>query len=49
MIPRENLVKMEEFLLNNNIFEFNSKVYQQKSDTAIRTKFAALMPASIHG
>ena len=31
---------MTEFVLNNNIFESNSKVYQQKSGTAIGTKFA---------
>ena len=37
-IPTEDLVKMAEFVLNNNIFEFNSKAYQQKS--AIGTKFA---------
>ena len=40
-IPTEDLVKMAEFLLNNNIFEFNSKAYQQKSGTAIGTKFAS--------
>ena len=39
-IPTEDLVKMAEFVLNNNIFEFNSKAYQQKSGTAIGTKFA---------
>ena len=33
---------MAEFVLNNNIFEFNSKVYQQKSVTAIVTKFSPL-------
>ena len=38
-IPTEHLVKMAEFVLNNNIFEFNSKAYQQKSGTAIGTKF----------
>ena len=32
---------MAEFVLNNNIFEFNSKAYQQKSGTAIGTKFAS--------
>ena len=31
---------MAEFVLNNNIFEFNSRVYQQKSGTAIGNKFA---------
>ena len=39
-IPTEDLVKMAEFVLKNNLFEFNSKVYQQKSGTAIGTKFA---------
>ena len=39
-IPTENLVKMAEFVLNNNVFEFNSRAYQQKSGTAIGTKFA---------
>ena len=36
-IPTEDLVRMAEFVLNNNIFEFNSRVYQQKSGTAIGT------------
>ena len=31
---------MAEFVLKNNLFEFKSKVYQQKSGTAIGTKFA---------
>ena len=31
---------MADFVLNNNIFEFNSKACQQKSGTAIGTKFA---------
>ena len=34
-IPTEDLVKMEEFVLHNNIFELNSKAYQKKSGTAI--------------
>ena len=41
-IPTENLVKMAEFVLKNNLFEFNSKVFQQISGTAIGTKFAPL-------
>ena len=40
-IPTEDLVKMAEFVLNNNIFEFNSRAYQQKSGTTIGTKFAS--------
>ena len=39
-IPTEDLVKTAEFVLNKNIFEFNSKAYQQKSGTAMRTKFS---------
>ena len=31
---------MAEFVLNKNIFEFDSKVYQQKQRAAIRTKVA---------
>ena len=31
---------MAEFALKNNFFEFNGKVKQQLSGTAIRTKFA---------
>ena len=36
--PTEDLVKMVEFLLNNNIFKFNSSAYQQKSGRAIGAK-----------
>ena len=39
-IPTEDLLKIVEFVLNNNIFEFNSKAYQQNSGTAIGSKFA---------
>ena len=46
-IPTEDLMKMAEFVLDSNILEFNSKAYQQKSSTAIRTKFIyPLMPPS---
>ena len=31
---------MAEFVLNNNFFEFNGKIKQQVSGTAIDTKFA---------
>ena len=41
-IPTEDLVKMAEFVLKNNLFEFNSKVYQKKSGTAIGTNFHEL-------
>ena len=33
-------MKMAEFLLNDNILEFNGKAYQQKSGAAIGTTFA---------
>ena len=36
----KDLVEMAKFVLGNNYFEFNSKVYQQFSGTAIGTKFA---------
>ena len=38
-IPTENLIKMAEFGLKNNFFEFDTNVYQQISGTAIGTKF----------
>ena len=38
-IPTEDLVKMAEFVLKNNYFEFNSNVKHQISGTAIGTKF----------
>ena len=34
------LVKMTEFVLKNNYFQFSDKVYQQILGTAISTKFA---------
>ena len=40
IIPTETLIKMAEFVLKNNLFKFNSKVFQQISGTAIGTKFA---------
>ena len=43
-IPTEDLVEMSEFVLNNNILEFNSKAYQQKSGAAIGTTFAPPHP-----
>ena len=39
-IPSNELVKMAEFVLKNNYFEFNSDIYHQMSGTAIGTKFA---------
>ena len=36
----ENLIKMAEFVLKTNLFEFDANVYQQISGTAIGTKFA---------
>ena len=39
-IPTDNLLKMVEFVLNNNYFEFKGKVKKQLLGTAIGTKFA---------
>ena len=39
-IPKENLLKMAEFVLKNNYFEFNGKVKKQLSGTVIGTMFA---------
>ena len=38
-IPTNDLVKLAEFVLKNYLFEFNDKVKQQISGTAIGTKF----------
>ena len=42
MVPTEDIIKMADFELTNNLFEFGSKFYQQISSTAIRTKFLPL-------
>ena len=42
----EDLVIMAQFILNNHIFEFNSKKYQQKLTVAIGTKFVS--PPSLY-
>ena len=39
-IPTDNLIKMAEFVLSNNFFEFDSDTFQQISGMAIGTKFA---------
>ena len=39
-VPAEDIIKPTEFVLENNLFEFNSKFYKQISGTAIGTKFA---------
>ena len=39
-IPTEELLKMAEFVLKNNYFEFGNKLKQQTSGTAVGTKFA---------
>ena len=39
-IPAKNLIEMAEFVLKNNLFEFNNEVFQQISGTTIGTKFA---------
>ena len=39
-IATNDLIRMAEFVLKNNYFEFNGQVKQQISRTAIGTKFA---------
>ena len=39
-VSTEDIVKMTDFVLKNNLFEFDSKFYKQISETAIGTKFA---------
>ena len=39
-ILAKNLIEMAEFVLKNNLFEFNNEVFQQISGTTIGTKFA---------
>ena len=39
-IPTNDLVKLAEFVLENNFFEFNNEIKQQISGIAIGTKFA---------
>ena len=38
--PLEDIIKMADFVLKNNLFEFDCKFYQQVLGTAIGTKFA---------
>lgn len=38
----EDLIKMVDFVLKNNCFEFNGKVKQHLSGTAVGAKFAPL-------
>ena len=39
-IPTEDIVQIAEFVLKNNIFEFNGEFKRQKAGTAIDTRFA---------
>ena len=39
-IAKNDVIRMAEFVLKNNYFEFNGQVKQQISGTAIGTKFA---------
>ena len=40
-IPRSDTLKMAQFVLQNNYFEFNTETKQKISGTAIDTKFVA--------
>ena len=39
-IPTSELIRMVDFVLSNNYFEFNGQIKQQISGTALGTKFA---------
>ena len=39
-VPTEDIVRMADFVLKNNFFEFNGEIKRQKSGTAIGTKLA---------
>ena len=41
IVPTEDIIKMADFVLKNNIFEFDCKFYQQISGMAIGTKLAS--------
>ena len=43
-VSTDDIVKMADFLLKNNLFEFDSKFYKQISITVIGTKFAPAYP-----
>ena len=38
-VSTEDIGKMDDFVLKNNLFEFDSKFYKQISETAIGTNF----------
>ena len=40
-VPAEEIISMAEFVLKNNYFEFNEKVWKQISGTPIGAKFAS--------
>ena len=40
MVPTDDIIKMADFVLKYNLFEFDCKLYQQISGTAIEAKFA---------
>ena len=40
MVPSEDILKNANFLLKNNLFEFDCKLYKPISSSAIGTKFA---------
>ena len=39
-VPTEDMVRMADFVLKNNFFEFCDEVKRQKSGTAVGTKYA---------
>ena len=47
-IPTEELLKMAEFVLKNNYFDFGNKIKQQIYRTAIGTKFSPTICMYFH-
>ena len=39
MVPTEDIIRLVDFVLKNNLFEYDCKFYQQISGTAFGTKF----------
>ena len=46
-VPTEEIISITEFILKNNYFEFNEKVYEQISGTDIRTPYACIFMAEM--
>ena len=43
MVPTKDIIKMADFVLKNNLLEFDSKFYQQISGMAIAPPYACIL------